>query len=267
MHREDYEKTAGLFRAAAETGNKNILRYGSKKDDTYFWADGIVERTLDEDGVPVLIAAVHDITKEKLAEEDEKRRDLQERLTLVGAVSNAYPVIVSLNLSRDTLNFIYVRPGLMLSVGGQSSYSQLYSEMLPTVHPDNLNEFSSRFAPDYLLHTLGNERNEVFVECRQMLTDDQYHWTSTQIIAVDNPYSEDKLAILISRRIDEQRYEEEQQRQALESALESAKAANVAKSQFLSNMSHDIRTPMNAIIGMTAIAAAHPGEPGRSWTV
>ncbi|MCC8027527.1 MAG: response regulator [Clostridium sp.] len=264
VHREDYEKTAGLFRAAAETGNKNIFEIRiKKKDDTYFWADGIVERTLDEDGVPVLIAAVHDITKEKLAEEDEKRRDLQERLTLVGAVSNAYPVIVSLNLSRDTLNFIYVRPGLMLSVGGQSSYSQLYSEMLPTVHPDNLNEFSSRFAPDYLLHTLGNERNEVFVECRQMLTDDQYHWTSTQIIAVDNPYSEDKLAILISRRIDEQRYEEEQQRQALESALESAKAANVAKSQFLSNMSHDIRTPMNAIIGMTAIAAAHPGEPGR----
>lgn len=74
---------------------------------------------------------------------------------------------------------------------------------------------------------------------------------------MDNPYSKDKLAILISRRTDEQRYEEEQQRQALQSALDNANAANKAKGQFLSNMSHDIRTPMNAIIGMSAIASAH----------
>ncbi len=60
---------------------------------------------------------------------------------------------------------------------------------------------------------------------------------STQIIAVDNPYSKDKLAILISRRIDEKRYEEERKNQALKSALESAQAANLAKSKFLSNMS------------------------------
>ncbi|MCD2491085.1 response regulator [Lacrimispora sp. NSJ-141] len=38
---------------------------------------------------------------------------------------------------------------------------------------------------------------------------------------------------------------------------EAAQAANEAKSQFLSNMSHDIRTPMNAVIGMTAIASSH----------
>ena len=37
----------------------------------------------------------------------------------------------------------------------------------------------------------------------------------------------------------------------------------MAKSQFLSNMSHDIRTPMNAVIGMAAIAAAHPDDPDR----
>ncbi len=41
----------------------------------------------------------------------------------------------------------------------------------------------------------------------------------------------------------------------MEVALAAAQAANKAKTQFLSNMSHDIRTPMNAIIGMTAIAS------------
>ena len=50
---------------------------------------------------------------------------------------------------------------------------------------------------------------------------------------------------------------------ALEVALRDAEAANQAKSRFLSSMSHDIRTPMNAIIGMTAIGLAHIDEKAR----
>ena len=42
-----------------------------------------------------------------------------------------------------------------------------------------------------------------------------------------------------------------------------AEAANHAKSDFLQTMSHDIRTPMNGIIGMTAIAAAHIDDKER----
>lgn len=51
--------------------------------------------------------------------------------------------------------------------------------------------------------------------------------------------------------------EAERERTAAEKAREEAIAASKAKSEFLSNMSHDIRTPMNAIIGMTAIATDH----------
>ncbi len=49
---------------------------------------------------------------------------------------------------------------------------------------------------------------------------------------------------------------ERQAKQALEQALDLAEEANRAKSGFLSSMSHDIRTPMNAIVGMTTLAAA-----------
>lgn len=48
---------------------------------------------------------------------------------------------------------------------------------------------------------------------------------------------------------------------AEEQARIAAESANLAKSQFLSNMSHDIRTPMNAITGMAKIASDHINEP------
>lgn len=54
-----------------------------------------------------------------------------------------------------------------------------------------------------------------------------------------------------------------EQTEALQNALEAAEQANRAKSDFLSRMSHDIRTPMNAIMGMTSIAASHLNNPER----
>ena len=50
------------------------------------------------------------------------------------------------------------------------------------------------------------------------------------------------------------------QMEELDQARKEAVRANKAKSEFLSNMSHDIRTPMNAIVGMTAIATANIGD-------
>ena len=55
----------------------------------------------------------------------------------------------------------------------------------------------------------------------------------------------------------------EAKNRALEAALASSEEVNQAKSRFLSNMSHDIRTPMNAIMGMTAIALSHIDEKPR----
>ena len=47
----------------------------------------------------------------------------------------------------------------------------------------------------------------------------------------------------------------------LEESVQQAESANIAKTTFLNHMSHDIRTPMNAIIGFTNIALRHPAEP------
>ncbi len=71
-------------------------------------------------------------------------------------------------------------------------------------------------------------------------------------------HSSEKLAM--TEQIERQKEELEQQREQLEAALEQAETANKAKSEFLFNMSHDIRTPMNAIIGFTGLAL-ESGDP------
>ena len=59
------------------------------------------------------------------------------------------------------------------------------------------------------------------------------------------------------------RTEERKQSEALQSALDIAKSANEAKSNFLANMSHDIRTPMNAIVGFSALLERNADRPDK----
>ena len=67
----------------------------------------------------------------------------------------------------------------------------------------------------------------------------------------------DIMVMVVSKEITEQVQKQREQTQALQDALMQAQHANRAKTTFLSNMSHDIRTPMNAIIGFATIAASH----------
>ena len=60
-----------------------------------------------------------------------------------------------------------------------------------------------------------------------------------------------------------EREKEREHQKQLEKALAQVNAANEAKSVFLANMSHDIRTPMNAIVGFTALLERHMDDPER----
>ena len=66
--------------------------------------------------------------------------------------------------------------------------------------------------------------------------------------------------LYVARDYTDEKEKELSQKRQLAQALEAAQQASKAKSTFLNSMSHDIRTPMNAIIGFTSLAQAHITE-------
>lgn len=98
---------------------------------------------------------------------------------------------------------------------------------------------------------------------RKKENNDGYEWCSIAITVAEKDGDELSAITIAIRSIDDMIRREEQQKEMLVQAVERAEAANHAKSDFLSRMSHDIRTPMNAILGMTSVATMHIDEKER----
>lgn len=116
---------------------------------------------------------------------------------------------------------------------------------------DQRDELTRNLSLDHVLSVLRNSREYVLF-C-QVMENGVFRDKKMRFSFFDK---ERNILLLTRTDIMEVR-EEERQRQLLQDALQVAKSANQAKSDFLSRMSHDIRTPMNAIIGMTTIASMH----------
>lgn len=86
----------------------------------------------------------------------------------------------------------------------------------------------------------------------------EYEWATAYFIAV---YAENSRqishVIFATRSINDEKIRELEQKELLQNALFVADSASRAKNAFLSNVSHDIRTPMNAIMGFTELAIKH----------
>lgn len=109
-----------------------------------------------------------------------------------------------------------------------------------------------------LLKAFGSDKEEItFVSHYKENTD---IWKMTYVVAMERKEDAVSKVLFVDMDITEAIEERKKVEKILEDALYMAQCANKAKTLFLSNVSHDIRTPMNAIIGFTNLASANIGD-------
>lgn len=243
---------------------KEIL---SKQKYFYLEYDGIVSGavrrlqskiTLNKSGDHMLVG-VRDITDAVR----EKIRTQTSMDLIISAASTVYPFILEENLTRDVART--VRNRNIVKNGRIAEWT--IDGMLEDIHD------TVPFDEDYeiLLKTLKREaqmeayargERDLSMRMRQLGDDGKIHWMETRNILMKNGAGE-LCCVSLTRCIDE----EISRTAELERAKDEAESANRAKSTFLFNMSHDIRTPMNAIMGFTDMAEKYADDPEKCATV
>lgn len=195
----------------------------------------------------------------QLAEALEENRRANRRFS--SAVSRFYDAIYEAELySGDLIIWKESEGGLTPMESGVTLSEHIQTVADHFVHPDYRERFLAQFTQERLLEFFLSGGQECSMEAPNLLVSGEYHWFSLQVQLVER--EEHVLRIMLYLKdIEAQKAEQERRQQALRDALKLAEQANDAKTDFLSRMSHDIRTPMNAIIGMTTIASSHLEEP------
>lgn len=212
-----------------------------------------------------------DVT-EKLTYEEQLQNQLQEydqdlegiqqeqlrRLETIEGLSIDYESIFYVNLDKNRIKAYRVSerfmeqfpPGHRMCefVGFDADYIEKY------VYPDDRKVLYGITNPEYIRGRLATEKS--FHINYRIYKNEKVAYIQLRVVNVG---SEEHISqvVLGYRNIDDEIIQEMKQKQIVEKALEEANRANSAKNLFLSNMSHDIRTPMNAIVGFASLAQKH----------
>ncbi len=212
-------------------------------------------KLLEEDGELFYQRFLLDCTRQKI-QEREKERHNQE---LVQALSVDYNLVcffelelgkgITLQVSDDHMHmFEPILQGELLLEERMEDYIQKF------VYEEDRGMLRKAASRSSLKEELLNKR-VYSVNYRTLWNGEMRYF---QMKAVRTGAWEDGQGVVVGfRSVDAEIREEMEKKNLLEDALMQANRASKAKSVFLSNMSHDIRTPMNAIVGFTALAITH----------
>ena len=188
----------------------------------------------------------------------------KERQYRIAITSNAFCTF-EFNLTKDMIenDIVHTANGKQISllepVGLKAPChaSECFEKWKAFVLEESIDEYSSMVNTAYLQERFDQGDTQIDVDYWGQASAKQQMCVRQSFIMTKDDKTGDIMVMVVSKEITEQVQEQKAQRQALQDALMQAQHANNAKTTFLSNMSHDIRTPMNAIIGFTTIAVSH----------
>lgn len=216
-------------------------------------------KLVEEDGELYYQRFLLDRTAQKLQEEEERRKDERKQMELIHALSMEYNLVCFFELDTGegkALRIGECRSNLLEQVfDGVLSLEETMERYIEAgVYEQDRELMRSAVSREHLKKEL-MEKTVYHVNYRTTCCGELRYFQMKVVRAGE--WNRNHGIVLGFRSVDEETRSEREQKTLLENALSQANHANKAKSTFLSNMSHDIRTPMNAIIGFTSLALTH----------
>ncbi|MBP1561648.1 MAG: response regulator [Oscillospiraceae bacterium] len=188
---------------------------------------------------------------------EQMKKENMERMAIIYALSMEYYSLWLLDMKKDLLIMRRNDNRFM----DRTDYDPVcFSECITLyadkwVHPGDREKFMEEMSLANIRERLKHEKS-FYVRIRRRSEDGDYKYIESRIAMLNDSGNSD-MAIIAVKDINGEVLIEEKRKSLLKEALAQAEHASRAKTTFLSNMSHDIRTPMNAIIGFAGIAASH----------
>lgn len=183
----------------------------------------------------------------------------QEMFRIVDGVTNLFTRFVVADLKNDTYEYLKDREKGRPKKGKYSDLVAYFSSRY--IVEDGAEDMSIVITKDYIQKHM--DENTPYLQFEYRIQRETERWEHVSILNLECENGVPTIVLCAVQDVTELKREELRNRTALKEAFRAAEAANHAKSDFLSRMSHDIRTPMNAIMGMTTVAAMNIDDKER----